>query len=84
MSTIYDWVSLAIFAAIIVLFLHRATSDKAEDDVSLFYYLVPAVGCALGDYLGNHGQGMLAVLLLLAAVAFIIFYLKPFTLPWQS
>ena len=80
MSTIYDWVSLAIFAGLIVLFLHRATSEHAENDASLFYYLGAAVGCAVGDYLGNHGQDILAVLLLAVTVGFIIFYLKPFKL----
>jgi len=51
MSSIYDWVSLAIFAGLVVLFLQRATGDRAEQDVSLFYYLGAAAGCAAGDYL---------------------------------
>lgn len=80
MSTIYDWVSLAIFAGLIVLFLHRATSEQAETDVSLLYYLGAAGGCAVGDYLGNHGQDLLAAVLLAATVGFIILYLKPFKL----
>ena len=46
MDTVYDWVTLTIFAGLIVLFLQRATSDHAEKDVSLFYYLVAGVGCA--------------------------------------
>ncbi len=78
METIYDWVSLAIFAGLIVLFLQRSTSDRAERDVSLLYYLGAGVGCALADYLGNHGQPIAAVLLLAATVAFIIYFLKPF------
>ena len=32
METIYDWVSLGIFAGLIVLFLQRSTSDRAERD----------------------------------------------------
>ena len=80
MSSIYDWVSLGIFAGIIVLFLHRATAERAEDDVSLIYYLVPAAGCAIGDYLGNHGEGLLGALMFAAAIAFVFFYLKPIKL----
>ena len=80
METIYDWVSLAIFAGLIVLFLQRSTSDRAEKDVSLLYYLGAGVGCAVADYAGNHGQNVIAVLLLAATIAFIIFYLKPFKL----
>jgi len=78
MSSIYDWVSLAIFAGLVVLFLQRATGDRAEQDVSLFYYLGAAAGCAAGDYLGNHDQALLGVVALAITVAFIIFYLKPF------
>lgn len=84
MSSVYDWVSLAIFAGIIVLFLHRATSEKADEDVSLFYYLGAAIGCAVGDYLGNHGQDLLAILVLAASVGFIFVYLKPIKLKPRS
>ncbi|MGN6718516.1 MAG: XrtV sorting system accessory protein [Candidatus Binatia bacterium] len=80
METIYDWVSLAIFAGLIVLFLQRSTSERPEKDVSLLYYLGAGVGCALADYAGNHGQDIVAILLLAATVAFILFYLKPFRL----
>lgn len=78
MSSVYDWVSLAIFAALVVLFLQRATGDNAEEDMSLLYYLAAAVGCAAGDYLGNHDQALMGALVLGATVAFILFYLKPF------
>jgi hypothetical protein len=78
MSSVYDWVSLAIFAGLVVLFLQRATGDRAEEDVSLFYYLGAAVGCAAGDYLGNHDQNLLGALVLAATIAFILYYLKPF------
>jgi len=80
METVYDWVSLAIFAGLIVLFLQRSTSDRADKDVSLLYYLGAGVGCAVGDYLGNHGQDLLAILLLVATVAFIFYFLKPLKL----
>src|SRR3954451_5906533 len=80
METFYDWVSLAIFAGLIVLFLQRSTSDRADKDVSLLYYLGAGVGCAVADYLGNHGKDVLAILLLAATIAFIFYYLKPLKL----
>jgi asparagine N-glycosylation enzyme membrane subunit Stt3 len=78
METIYDWVSLAIFAGLIVLFLQRSTSEHSDKDASLFYYLGAGIGCAVANYFGNHDQPVIAVALLVATVAFIIYYLKPF------
>jgi uncharacterized membrane protein YjjP (DUF1212 family) len=78
MDTIYDWVSLAIFAGLVVLFLQRSTSEHSAKDASLFYYLGAGVGCAAANYFGNQGQNLIAIVLLAATVAFIIFFLKPF------
>jgi hypothetical protein len=80
METIYDWVSLAIFAGLIVLFLQRSMSERAEKDAPLLYYLAAGIGCAVANYFGNHGRDLVAIFLLGATVAFIIFYLKPFKL----
>lgn len=78
MQTIYDWVTLAIFAGLIVLFLQRSTSDRSEKDASLLYYLGAGIGCAAANYLGNHGQNLAAIALIIATIGFILFYLKPF------
>ncbi|HEV2593852.1 MAG TPA: hypothetical protein VGU01_01470 [Sphingomicrobium sp.] len=80
MSSIYDWVSLAIFAGLIVLFLQRSTGNGDERDVSLLYYLGAGAACAVANYLGNHGQDLAAIALLAATVAFIVIYLKPIKL----
>ena len=84
MDTIYDWLSLAIFAGLIVLFLQRSTSERSDNDVSLLYYLAPGVGCAVANYFGNKGQDIVAILLLLATVGFIAYFLKPFHKPSSS
>ena len=78
METVYDWVSLAIFAGLIVLFLQRSTSDRSEKDASLLYYLGAGVGCALANYFGNQGQDAVAIGILCATIGFIIYFLKPF------
>jgi hypothetical protein len=80
METIYDWVSLAIFAGLIVLFLQRSVSERAEKDASLLFYLCAGVGCAAANYFGNHGDDLIAIVLLVATIGFIIFFLKPFKL----
>lgn len=80
METVYDWVSLAIFAGLIVLFLQRSTGDKVEKDASLLYYLAAGVGCAAANYFGNKHQDAIAIAILVATVGFIIYFLKPFKL----
>jgi hypothetical protein len=80
METVFDWVSLAIFAGLIVLFLQRSTGERAENDASLLYYLGAGVGCAVANYAGNHGQEVVAAILLVATVAFIFYFLKPIKL----
>jgi hypothetical protein len=77
-ETVYDWVSLAIFAGLVVLFLQRSTGDRAERDASLLHYLAAGVGCAAANYFGNHDQDLIAVGILVITVAFIIYFLKPF------
>ena len=77
MQSVYDWVSLAIFAGLIVLFLQRSTSEHADRDVSLLYYLAAGVGCAMANYFGNRGQDIIAILLLAATIGFILYFLKP-------
>ena len=84
MSTIYDWVSLAIFAGLVVLFLQRSTGESAEKDASLLDDLGAGVGCAAANYFGNEGQHVVAIALLIATVGFIIYFLKPFPTKPQS
>lgn len=84
MQSIYDWLSLAIFAGLIVLFLQRSTSERADKDVSLLYYLAAGVGCAVANYFGNNGQDIIAIAVLVATVGFIAYFLKPFQKPSNS
>ena len=84
MDTIYDWVSLAIFAGLVVLFLQRSTSEHEGKDASLLYYLAAGIGCAVANYFGNHGQNVIAIVLLVATMVMIAVCLKPFTLTPRS
>jgi Ca2+/Na+ antiporter len=84
MESIYDWLSLTIFAGLIVLFLQRSTSERAEKDAPLLYYLAAGAGCAVANYFGNNGQDIVAILLLVATVGFIFYFLKPFHKPSSS
>lgn len=78
MSTIYDWATMAIFAALIVLFLHRSMAPGEPRD-HILQYAPPAIGCAIANYVGNEGMGLLAGIIMLAVIAYIFHILKPFS-----
>lgn len=76
MQTVYDWVTVAIFAGLIVIFLQRSFDEDGASD-SILSYLPPSVGCAVANYLGNEGYPVFAVLTIGAVLAYIYFVIKP-------
>ena len=77
MSSIYDVVSLIMFAGVALLFLQRSAASEA-DPVPLWRYAVAAAGCAAGDVMGNNNHPVEAVATLAVTVAFGVAMLKPF------
>lgn len=77
MSTIYDFVTIALFAGLAILFLQRSTEPETPND-RVIYYIPPAVGCAAANWLGNQHQDALAILTIVAAAVYSVFVLKPF------
>ena len=75
MQTVFDWLTVAIFAGLITLFLNRSSADVPRD--KLIQYAPAAIGCAVVNYLGNNGQQVLAVLGLAAIAAYVWVVLKP-------
>ncbi len=75
METIFDWVSVAIFSGLIVLFLQR--SSEAEPRDSLWQYLAASAGCAVANYLGNEGYEVWAGLTLVFVLVFVWIVLRP-------
>jgi hypothetical protein len=83
METAYDWITVGIFAGLIVLFMQRSTTESAPDDIHdpLWMYLAAGAGCALANYIGNEGQHLLAILAIAGTLAFVLHFLKPFRWP---
>lgn len=75
METVYDWITVAIFAGLIVLFLQRSTAEVQVDRIT--DYLPPALACALGNYLGNNGYPIPAVLVIATIPVYVWLVLKP-------
>jgi len=77
LSTIYDLVTVALFAGLVILFLQRSVDAENTKD-KMIHYLPPAVGCAGANWLGNNHQDALAIVSLVAVVIYSYFVLKPF------
>ena len=75
MDTIYDWVTVLIFAGLITLFLQRSSMDDPPD--TIWHYMPPAIGCALANYLGNEGMDVIAVAVIAIVVGYVFVILKP-------
>ncbi|MES2492304.1 MAG: XrtV sorting system accessory protein [Pseudomonadota bacterium] len=75
METIYDWLTVLLFGALAVLYLQRSAADEPTDRV--WHYLPPAIGCAAANYLGNHGQGILAVVIIVLVMVYVFYVLRP-------
>lgn len=74
-KTIYDVITLALFAGLAILFLQRST-EQARD--RMIDYVPPAVGCALANWLGNNDQPIWAVVTIVLGLLYTFIVLKPF------
>ena len=76
METVFDWLTVLIFAGLGVLFLQRSAGPRPAGDRAL-HYLPPALGCALANWLGYHGWSLGAVALMTGTIAYVWIVLKP-------
>lgn len=74
METIWDWLTVFLFAGLATLLLQRSSEEVPRD--KLWHYAPPALACAVANYLGNHGQPIIAGLLLVGVVAYVFVVLK--------
>ena len=83
-STIFDVVTMALFAGLVVLFLQRSTIPEPRDH--MYQYAPPAIGCAVANYFGNQGYKLdnlgltvMAWVIIACVVGYVLYVLKPFT-----
>jgi hypothetical protein len=69
METIYDWVTVMLFAGLVTHLLASSVRTEA-DDIPLWKYLLLSGGCALANWLGNEGWDLFAIGVLLAGAAY--------------
>ena len=77
METVFDWITIALFAGLIVLFLQRSTAEVQVD--RMIDYLPPALACAFGNYLGNNGHPIIAIVFIMTIPVYVWIVLKPLT-----
>lgn len=82
METVYDWVTVGIFAGLIVLFLQRSVGPQRDQ---MWPYLVASVACAVINQVGNKAVDdadalyhLGAIVGIAAILAFIHYFLRPF------
>ena len=76
MSTIYDLVTIGLFAGLAILFLQRSMGPASEKD-RIYHYIPPAIGCAAANWLGNQHQDLAAIAVILASIGYAFVVLKP-------
>jgi hypothetical protein len=83
LETAYDWVTLGIFAGIIVLFLQRSVNPVPND--KMWRYFLPSVSVAVLNQVGNAAYEsnnaiyhVLAILGIVGTLAMIQYLLRPF------
>ena len=74
METVWDWLTIFIFAGLVTLLLQRSSEDRPKD--KLWQYLPAALACAFANYLGNHGVAWAAVTILIGLVVYVFIVLK--------
>ncbi|MFN7397791.1 MAG: XrtV sorting system accessory protein [Sandaracinobacter sp.] len=82
METVYDWVTVAIFAGLIVLFLQRSVGPERDQ---MWPYFAASVACAVINQVGNTAINYQNSMLhdvsiggIFAILAFIQYFLRPF------
>jgi hypothetical protein len=77
MSTIYDIVSVVLFLSVVAAFL--TLTDRQPGTV--WRLLISGVAIAVGNLIGNNGQGILAAGLMAAGVAYAVLIVRQYPAP---
>ena len=80
MDTVFDFVSVGLFAGLAILFLQRSAAEE-PDTIPMWQYGVAAVMCAGGNWGGNHGYPIVGGVILAVTAVYSIFVLKMFGRP---
>jgi hypothetical protein len=75
MQSVYDWASVLLFCVLAITLLHRSMHPPFRDRIVI--YLPPALGCAVGNWLGNERHAAGAVFVLCASALYLVLVIRP-------
>jgi hypothetical protein len=76
MDTLFDWVTVVIFATLVTHFLQQS-ADRGARQTPLWQYAIACAGCALGNWLGNGGYQAAGVAVIVATLCYMAYvYLR--------
>jgi uncharacterized membrane protein YhaH (DUF805 family) len=76
MTTVFDWLTVAIFAGLAVVYLQRSVGARPAHD-AVWKYLPPAMACMIANQVGNAGWSLPATVLMVAVLAYVWFVIRP-------
>ncbi|MET0362121.1 MAG: XrtV sorting system accessory protein [Sphingobium sp.] len=76
MKTVYDWLTVCIFAGLAVVYLQRSIGTRPHYD-AVWKYVPPAIACMVANHVGNDGWSLMATTLMFATLAYIWFVIRP-------
>ena len=74
METIYDWITVLIFAGLVTRFL-QSSAGPHQSDENIWHYVVASIGCAGVNWLGNNGWHAAAIVTIAATGAYIAVFI---------
>lgn len=80
MQTAFDWLALVLFSALAMVFLSRSIGKSVPGD-RVVHYLPGAIGCAVGNLLGNAGHELWASVVLALAIGYSVVRIRPWIVP---
>ena len=69
METLYDYVTVAAFIGIAVMYFHF----NKDEDQNILAYMWPAIGCAISNYFGNEGFPEVSAIVFIGVIAWVWF-----------
>lgn len=76
MQTVFDWLTVAIFAGLAVVYLQRSVGPRPAHD-AVWKYLPAAAACMTANQIGNSGWSIAATALMCGTLAYVWFVIRP-------